>query len=237
MRLRTRPQSIKGWQEELSRLFARGHHCTLDLARAVHEARSTLAYGQWAQVWRSDRAPFPKRKGDMLALIGRRLGGLDEKTFSHLPRGWSVLYALAKLPAATLQAGIEDGRIHPALTWKEAKRLAKGDGQTSESPQTNVLRRLGRLRAFVHKTFPQWSSDEREQARVELARLLEHVTGDKVDSESPQSIDLVQSRLIQGVPFKTSTGLHAADVNTYSPATALDGNDAATLPNAIPQSV
>lgn len=55
--------------------------------------------------------------------IGNKMGGMTAKTFAHLPRGWSVLYQLALLPAATLEQYIQKGRVHPDLTLQQTKKL------------------------------------------------------------------------------------------------------------------
>jgi len=62
-----------------------GTASTIELARVVCIARSNLPYGAWTQLWKSGRVGFSKRKGEMLAAIGKQLAELDAQNSAHLP--------------------------------------------------------------------------------------------------------------------------------------------------------
>ena len=97
------------WIAEITEAWARGGTHTLELARLVLTVRRRMCYGEWSQLWKSGEMPFSKRKGEMLVVIGERLGRIDTKTFAHLPTGWSILYWLARLEWETLQKLVEQG--------------------------------------------------------------------------------------------------------------------------------
>jgi hypothetical protein len=122
--------------------------------------------------------PFSKRKGEMLVVIGERMGRIDAETFAHLPTGWSVLYWLARLEWETLKNLVEQGIVHPKLRLQDAKRLAiKPWSRPARSPsrKINVTRRLRQFRDFVQRTLSDWQLKERKLARTELTRLLESI--------------------------------------------------------------
>src|SRR5262245_60516865 len=72
------------WAQEICSAWANGTSHTLVLARITCQAKQTMPYGAWAQMWRSGQMPFSKRKADMLVCIGRNAGGIDEQTFARL---------------------------------------------------------------------------------------------------------------------------------------------------------
>ena len=89
--------ALARWIAEIQRVWAQSGTRTLELARVVNVARGRLPYGQWTALWTSGQMPFSKRKAEMLVVVGARLDWMDAQTFAHLPRGWSILYCLARL--------------------------------------------------------------------------------------------------------------------------------------------
>lgn len=153
----------------------------MEMAKVVLAARHRLRYGEWSKLWQSGRMPFSKRKGEMLVVIGERLGCIDAQSFAHLPVGWSVLYWLARLQRGILTRLVEEGVIHPKLTLREARELvAKVNGcSTQVSTKTSAVQR--RLRGFcryVERTFAAWCPADREFARSELSRLIRQISGE-----------------------------------------------------------
>ena len=60
----------------------------------------------------------------MLAVVGKGLGRLSAHNCAHLPRAWGTLYYLARLDRRRLLRLIAQGKIHPALSVKEAFELS-----------------------------------------------------------------------------------------------------------------
>jgi len=175
--------SMPDWEKRINHLFARGRASVLDLARVVCSTKSALPRGQWTQLWNSGRLPFSKRKGEMLAVIGRHLGALNAQTFARLPRGWSVLYHLAQFPRPALLNLVQDGNVHPALTLKEAKELlAWFRGRTHPlTRRCNVIQRLRRFLEFVRTTFNDWPLSDQRFVATEL-----RLVADELASAPPQ---------------------------------------------------
>src|SRR6266568_2352224 len=171
----TKSNSMTDWAGEIRRLWAKGNTTTLDLARVVSAAKHRLQrqYGQWTQLWKSEqKMPVSKRTADMLAVIGDQMGGLDSQTSANLPRGWNILYHLARLDRQTLERFIRQGVVHPKLTLREAKDLV---GIEPNPRKPNVRERLRRFAEFVRDTVSDWESDERELATEALTQLIEEI--------------------------------------------------------------
>src|SRR5262245_19129582 len=117
------PDQLSDWIGHITTVWARGAGSTLELAQVVWMARKRLPYGEWTRLWKTASLPFSKRKGEMLAVIGNRLGWVNAQTFAHLPWGWSALYHLAQLDRETFETLRKEGIIHPRLTLLEAKVL------------------------------------------------------------------------------------------------------------------
>jgi hypothetical protein len=169
-------KSSEGWADEIMRQFALGQSSTMELARSICAAKSQLHYGQWTQMWKSGRIPFSKRKGEMLAVIGKNLAPLDAQTSAHLPWGWNILYCLAQLNRKALEQLVEQGTIHPGLTLREARELlAQIQGRSDKPGKSKVRQRLQRFSDFVRDTINDWQPEEREAAKIELSRLIEQI--------------------------------------------------------------
>src|SRR6266487_6828248 len=120
----TRPRrSIPDWVREISEAWARGAANTLHMARLVSQARNSLQYGGWSQLWRSGQIPFSKRKGEMLVVIGSALGNLPAQTSAQLPWAWNTLYWVARLGGPVAERLIQRGKVYTGLTLQEAKAL------------------------------------------------------------------------------------------------------------------
>jgi hypothetical protein len=173
--------SVADWIGEIKKVWARGSSSTLDLARVVSAAkyRLQLHYGQWSWLWKSEqKMPLSKSTADQLAVIGQRMGGLDSQTSENLPRGWNILYCLARLDRQTLEQLIQQGFIHPKLTLREAKELVarlKGKQTEARTRKANVRQWLRRSAEFVRDTVSDWKPDERKFATEELTRLIEQI--------------------------------------------------------------
>ena len=166
-------KTVADWAGEITRFLERGKSSTLDLARTVYQAKTSLSYGQWSELFTSRGLPFGKRKAEMLVVVGREFGQLDAQTFAHLPAGWSILYQLAQLRSSDFEALIADGTIHPALTLAQAKGLvARFKGRAKgHARRLGVKRRLRHFSDFLRQTSGDWTAKERDLVRAQLFHL------------------------------------------------------------------
>jgi hypothetical protein len=173
--------SVADWIGEIKKVWARGSSSTLDLARVVSAAKNRLQrhYSQWSQLWKSEqKMPLSKSTADRLATVGDRMGWIDSATSLNLPRGWNILYVLARLDRGTLEQLIEQGFIDPKLTLREAKELVarlRGKLTEARTRKANVRRWLRRSAEFLRNTVSDWEPDERELATEQLTRFIEQI--------------------------------------------------------------
>jgi hypothetical protein len=149
----------------------------VELARLVAKARDNLEYGEWSRLWRSGELPFSKRKGEMLVVIGQGVGGLDAQNSAHLPVAWTTLYCLARLGPSLITRLIDEGRVHPDLSLREAQALAAAQrlGGSHRKARPGIKGRLSRFAQFDRDSLPGWSAAERQLVRIELLRLADQV--------------------------------------------------------------
>ncbi len=172
---------VADWMRKIKKVWARGASSTLDLARVVSAAKNRLQrqYGQWTRLWKSEqKMPVSKRTADMLAVIGEQMGELDWQTSANLPRGWNILYQLARLDSQTLEQLIQQGVVHPKLTLSHAKDLVAeftGKQTAAERRKASVRERLRRFAEFVRDTVSDWEIQEREFATETLTQLMEEI--------------------------------------------------------------
>ena len=174
--LKTGSTSAADWIAEIKRIWAWGPASTLELARTVAAAKNPARHGQWQEIWKA--LPFSRRKADMLAAIGARLGWVNWQTFANLPVGWSILYHLARLDRTTLERLVQEGVIHPALKLWQAKNLVaqfNGEPNVVRAKRFNVQQRLQKFGEFVDTTSNDWSPRERRWARTRLQEILHRI--------------------------------------------------------------
>jgi hypothetical protein len=178
---RAKPHPLSHWIDDIKRAWGRGAANTLELASIVNQARRSLEYGQWSDLWRSSQMPFSKRKADMLVAIGEGVENLDEHISAHLPMGWNILYYLARMGRREIERLVRQGRIHSGLSIRQAKALlaAYQHQGVPKTPRPNVKQRLDRFAGFVQKTVAEWSNQERVYARKQLRTLLKHISRQK----------------------------------------------------------
>ncbi len=184
-------EALAQWTSRINSVWARGTATALELARVVHAARRRLARGEWSRLWQSGRIRFSKRKGDMLATIGRKVNGLSEQTFAHLPAGWSILYQLVLLDPATLESEIQAGTIHPGMTLRQARELLakfRGKPVRQEPRKRGFEQQLEKIMAYAQAAMPECSPQQCRLAVVAFQKLRELALA-RLNSRFPQSSD------------------------------------------------
>jgi hypothetical protein len=165
--------SVDDWLRHINQLLTREKTNSIDLGRLLHDAKRSLRYGEWSQLWRSG-APgglaISKRKAEMLVVVGRNLGTLDAQTSAQLPYAWNTLYYLALLERRPLVELIREAVVSPSITLQEAKALLP-PRRARNGSRRNFKRLLAKLRGFLEANSPQWSVAERECVRAELLSL------------------------------------------------------------------
>jgi hypothetical protein len=167
-------EALAGWASRINSVWARGTVTALELARVVHAARRRLARGEWSSLWKSGRVRFSKRKGDMLATIGKNLEGLNEQNSAQLPSAWNTLYFLSLLGLPLLLNYIDAGTVHPGLTLREARELwrrLKGASPSTQARLTGLRHRLKAFARFLRTSLREWPAEQREHDQSGLTLL------------------------------------------------------------------
>jgi hypothetical protein len=174
-------RSLTDWSKAIHQVWSRGADSTLVLARLMSQARQCLRYGSWSRLWQSGTLPFSKRKGDMLVVIGQGLGVLDAHHCAQLPRAMHTLYHLARLGQTTVEKLIEQGRIGPKLSLRQAKCLlreppAESQPKNSCSKLKALLARLGGL---IRADSGSWPEEQRKSVRRQILALANEIPEEK----------------------------------------------------------
>jgi hypothetical protein len=173
---KTNTPPLCDWAREIRRVWAEGGANTLSMAGVVAAARAQLKR-DWSDFWRTvPGLPFHKSKANMLVRVAR-LTGLSEQTFVHLPRGWSILYHLARLEPELIGRLVDEGVVHPELTLAEAKRLVRRRGKAAPLCRNlpPVKARVRKFAAFVNSTLPEWSASQRQFADDNISKILSEI--------------------------------------------------------------
>ena len=99
------------------------------LERAAHEVGAELIAakaehpGRFMQ-WVADELPISLDKAQRLMAIARFTESTDPKVLASLPKGWTVLFELRKLPGDVLVRAVRDGDLDANTTREQAKEFA-----------------------------------------------------------------------------------------------------------------
>lgn len=104
---------------------------------AVYEAGAELLAAKREHpreflAWVARSLPFGIDKAERMMTIARAFGDADEAMKAALPRKWTPLFELARLPIGEVQRSIETGEITPEMTVRDARRLVTGRSEPPE---------------------------------------------------------------------------------------------------------
>lgn len=172
----TEAPSLKDWIERIRQAWSGSADQTLTLARLLLRVRCSLPYGSWNRLWQSGQVPFSKRKGEMLVVIGKCVEGMDAQNSAHLPAAWNTMYYVARLGGPTIARLIQERRIRPGLTLREAKALLAElhPERRARTRPSKLAVRLRRFSAWVRTECGHWSL----AARALVQRRLRHLTAE-----------------------------------------------------------
>jgi hypothetical protein len=180
------PQSLIAWREAITQAWSRAADNTLQLARLMSRARACIPHGQWGQLWQSGMLPFSQRKGEMLIIIGKELGGLNSQNSANLPVAWNTLYYLARLGQPLVEQLITEREIHPDLSLRDAlELLAKHrPGSQRRKRGSRIKGRLARLAALIDAESGSWAEGERRFVHQALLALAGEVCREQATQQS-----------------------------------------------------
>lgn len=123
----TSPQIVTPLDERARAIYEAYENCAITIgghliaAKEEHPGRFTA--------WVDENLPFGIDQAERLMAITRCFANADDATRASLPSAKSALFELTRLPADRLKLAIEQGDVHPEITTREARRLARGDDE------------------------------------------------------------------------------------------------------------
>lgn len=95
--------------------------------------------------WVTHCLPFGLDKARRLRMIHKAAEHLPEHVLARLPRPWQALYAITRLPPEQLVEAVEAGTVHPELTVRETRDVARelSGRETRRFSEADLL--VGRL--------------------------------------------------------------------------------------------
>lgn len=132
-----------GLREITEDIYATIDRFALDLG-----AKLQYAYEQFPDLydeWVTNCLPFGLDKARRLRMIHKAAEHLPPDVLERLPRPWQALYAITRLPVAQLVEATESGVVHPDLTVRESRDVARelSGRETRRFSEADLL--VGRL--------------------------------------------------------------------------------------------
>jgi hypothetical protein len=115
----------QGWIDRINAAWHKAATAYIDIGNLLIDAKKTVSHGDWADLL--GKLDFDKRTAQKLMEIARdeRLSNPSHATL--LPKHWTTLYELSKLPDAEFERALNEGAITKNTQRAEVKRLR---GQT-----------------------------------------------------------------------------------------------------------
>jgi hypothetical protein len=121
-------QNLEAWARQLRRAHGSTVQAFIALGRQLLEARADVGHGSFLTLFKGQRNAIPNavpislRAAEYYMLIAKKLEPYSQHV-AILPNALRTLLVLCQLQPITLQAAIEQHRVHAAMTEKEAKGL------------------------------------------------------------------------------------------------------------------
>jgi len=117
------------WDKEVLGIVETGKRLIMAKEKAEH--------GKWLKILES-KTLFGERTAQCLMSIARHPVLSNPHMCAVLPRAWRTLYELSRIPENFLLEYIQDGKVHPELTTREALDL-KGHEERIEAQRQIII--------------------------------------------------------------------------------------------------
>jgi hypothetical protein len=115
----------------------------------------------------ADKFPFSWQTANRLMLVSKWTD--THACQSRLPPSWMTLYELTQVPEEVMRAALEDGRINPNMTLRDAKRLKpiKVKKEKSEAKQPTSVEEM------CERAVSQWGKASKTERKKVIDALME----------------------------------------------------------------
>ena len=168
------------WLTKIRAVLVKSVDSLIEAGSLLLEAKGTLDHGEWLKMFENGQLPFGERQAQYLMQVAGHRVLANPNNRSLLPQSRTALVELAKGDESKVEQVIQDGKVHPAMTAKDARLLIQGDNVTAAKVKTGHvlgdakkcgrgLKTLGKLVAEAKS----WQAEQRQRFLDEATRLLE----------------------------------------------------------------
>jgi len=170
---------LQGWIDQINNAFGFSICWVIKAGDLLAQSKKQLGHGHWGSLFGPEKLKFGQRTAEMLMEIARHPSLRKSKNFSSLPRPWTALHALSKLPVEVVDDGIAKGSIHSEMTLAEARdfvRTAQGKMEitpaTGKRPAGDLADPVSCAMRYVVTTFDRLQISERGELIENIRNLL-----------------------------------------------------------------
>jgi hypothetical protein len=186
--------AVGTWVTRINAQTKRSAEGLIELGRLLLEAKAALAHGEWEAMFKDGGLQLDLRFALRLMQVAKN-GALTKTTnLSSLPPSLDALTKLSRLPAETIEEGIEKGTISPAMTARRAKEFVEEHREPNADPPAKSPARFQYDAALSYLVRPMVARlrhmpDEwRERLLSDLIRDLKRVLDEVRSGEKPGAV-------------------------------------------------
>lgn len=168
------------WLLEIKAVLVKSVTSLIEAGQLLIEAKKCLDHGEWLKMFTNGQLPFGERQAQYLMQVAGHRVLTNPNHRSLLPQSRTALVELAKGDETKVEEVIRDGKIHPALTAKEARLLVRaadkedagGVAGRNEDAAKLCDRRLKVVGRYIQEA-KGWPTEQRRRFCSETASLFE----------------------------------------------------------------
>jgi hypothetical protein len=156
----------QNWITAINEAFGFSTGWALKAGALLTEAKAQLGHGQWGCLFGTGKLKFGQRTAELLMEVWRHPSFRNPKNFASLPKAWSALHALAKLPGDFVDQAIANGSIHSEMKLSDARKLVwsalRMEGSSSQR-RFDLIRQSKRVREYLRHEVARWPAEHHQQ--------------------------------------------------------------------------
>lgn len=125
--------TAESWAEQVNWQAAKTVDAIVAVGRVLIAAKARLPHGEFLRMFTDGLIAMPPTTARRLMAIARHAVLANGAHLLVLPRNWTVLYELSKLPNETLRFAIAEGLVSPAMSKKQVLELRPAPPPAQES--------------------------------------------------------------------------------------------------------
>jgi hypothetical protein len=154
------------------------------------EAKASLGYGRWMEVFRSRKFPFSLRTAEMWMRIAEHDTLRNPAYHASLPPSLHALYQLSRADSATIRHGLRFGGITPTMTRAQAKAFVVAfmqapHGTTRKKAPFSPQRRIAILNSLIMSECRRWPVKHRTQLALAVEDIANRILSETRKQQQP----------------------------------------------------